>query len=196
MTFLWIFFFQKHLEIAIQLLPEEPLLYYLKGRYCYTVSYCLCLEPLLEYHVDTRYVFNSFLPLSWFYLLHTRESIVKLVFSVWHMFWNWILILNYILSFISLHFVYYICVCVCVCAVLIFPWNGRSHTLGFLRLRSAITHVLCTNVPMMVLWEDLFLLSALLSINYVFSYWPENDFGFGCKIPFPPLPFLFKISVC
>lgn len=28
----------KHLEIAIQLLPEEPLLYYLKGRYCYTVS--------------------------------------------------------------------------------------------------------------------------------------------------------------
>uniref|UniRef100_A0A8C6MS84 Regulator of microtubule dynamics protein 2 n=1 Tax=Mus spicilegus TaxID=10103 RepID=A0A8C6MS84_MUSSI len=30
--------FKKHLEIAIQLLPEEPLLYYLKGRYCYTVS--------------------------------------------------------------------------------------------------------------------------------------------------------------
>ncbi|XP_029387345.1 regulator of microtubule dynamics protein 2 isoform X2 [Mus pahari] len=28
----------KHLEVAIQLLPEEPLLYYLKGRYCYTVS--------------------------------------------------------------------------------------------------------------------------------------------------------------
>ncbi|XP_053444127.1 regulator of microtubule dynamics protein 2 isoform X2 [Nycticebus coucang] len=30
--------FQEHLEIAIQLLPEEPFLYYLKGRYCYTVS--------------------------------------------------------------------------------------------------------------------------------------------------------------
>ncbi|XP_032764739.1 regulator of microtubule dynamics protein 2 isoform X2 [Rattus rattus] len=28
----------KHLDIAIQLLPEEPVLYYLKGRYCYTVS--------------------------------------------------------------------------------------------------------------------------------------------------------------
>lgn len=26
------FFFQKHLDIAIQLLPEEPVLYYLKGR--------------------------------------------------------------------------------------------------------------------------------------------------------------------
>lgn len=66
------FFFQKHLDIAIQLLPEEPVLYYLKGRYCYTVSYCLGLQPLLECHVGTRYIFNS--------LLHTRVSIVKVSF--------------------------------------------------------------------------------------------------------------------
>uniref|UniRef100_A0A8C0X9L4 Regulator of microtubule dynamics protein 2 n=1 Tax=Castor canadensis TaxID=51338 RepID=A0A8C0X9L4_CASCN len=30
--------FKEHLEVAIRLLPEEPFLYYLKGRYCYTIS--------------------------------------------------------------------------------------------------------------------------------------------------------------
>uniref|UniRef100_A0A2R9B7V0 Regulator of microtubule dynamics protein 2 n=1 Tax=Pan paniscus TaxID=9597 RepID=A0A2R9B7V0_PANPA len=30
--------FKEHLDIAIKLLPEEPFLYYLKGRYCYTVK--------------------------------------------------------------------------------------------------------------------------------------------------------------
>uniref|UniRef100_A0A9L0RIW8 Regulator of microtubule dynamics protein 2 n=1 Tax=Equus caballus TaxID=9796 RepID=A0A9L0RIW8_HORSE len=31
-------YFLEHLDKAIQFLPEEPFLYYLKGRYCYTVS--------------------------------------------------------------------------------------------------------------------------------------------------------------
>ncbi|KAF7474883.1 regulator of microtubule dynamics protein 2 [Marmota monax] len=30
--------FKEHLDIAITLLPEEPFVYYLKGRYCYTIS--------------------------------------------------------------------------------------------------------------------------------------------------------------
>ncbi|XP_007445856.1 PREDICTED: regulator of microtubule dynamics protein 2 [Lipotes vexillifer] len=30
--------FKEHLDKAIEFLPEEPFLYYLKGRYCYTVS--------------------------------------------------------------------------------------------------------------------------------------------------------------
>lgn len=38
--------FQKHLDLAIQLLPEEPFLYYLRGRYCYTVSHQLCWNLL------------------------------------------------------------------------------------------------------------------------------------------------------
>ncbi|XP_037662951.1 regulator of microtubule dynamics protein 2 isoform X3 [Choloepus didactylus] len=30
--------FKEHLDKALELLPKEPFLYYLKGRYCYTVS--------------------------------------------------------------------------------------------------------------------------------------------------------------
>ncbi|XP_012873346.1 PREDICTED: regulator of microtubule dynamics protein 2 [Dipodomys ordii] len=30
--------FKEHLDMAIELLPAEPFLYYLKGRYCYTIS--------------------------------------------------------------------------------------------------------------------------------------------------------------
>lgn len=30
--------FKEHLDKAIEFLPEEPFLYYLKGRYCYSVS--------------------------------------------------------------------------------------------------------------------------------------------------------------
>ncbi|XP_004686345.1 PREDICTED: regulator of microtubule dynamics protein 2 [Condylura cristata] len=36
--------FKDHLDKAIQFLPEEPFLYYLKGRYCYTVSKLSWLE--------------------------------------------------------------------------------------------------------------------------------------------------------
>ncbi|XP_076990134.1 regulator of microtubule dynamics protein 2 isoform X3 [Tamandua tetradactyla] len=30
--------FKEHLDKALELLPQEPFLYYLKGRYCYTIS--------------------------------------------------------------------------------------------------------------------------------------------------------------
>lgn len=83
----WYFFgifLQEHLDKAIELLPEEPLLYYLNGRYCYAVSWIFLSINLIWVYSDCmiyfQWLIHSFIVLPIAYYREIDKNITNFEF--------------------------------------------------------------------------------------------------------------------
>lgn len=138
----WYFFgifFQEHLDKAIQLLPEEPFLYYLKGRYCYSVSWMPLSLNLIWIYCDCIIYFQ------W----HTHSFIVLPNVYCGGKWKNQYMFCEFII-YICLHvyvyfFLYYLSIS---------PWSCHTVSLCAVSESSATYWNLCCIGAYSVLWED------------------------------------------
>lgn len=129
MIFLWIFF-QEHLDKAIQFLPEEPFLYYLTGRYCYTVSWILLSINLIWIYyycvIYVEWLIHSFIVLPNVYCRENDK------------------INTYFMSFSFKYVIYRMLfhMCMCISFLTTFPFPLEAVTLSPLVLsQGVISHL-------------------------------------------------------